>query len=776
MKKLFLSALCTLIMIPLFAGNIWDGSIADALPSNAGTADDPIQITTGAQLAYIAQKCNNGTTGQTTENYRNTYFKLMNDIDLNDNEWTPVGWHTTNANRSVFCGHFDGNGYTISNMKITALKKIANGGTVNTQFYGLFGAVSGGSITNLTVAGEVINLATANVWIAGVTGRAAGTTIRKCISKVDITDAAKSRTTANTIGGIVGYSDGATVISQCANHGDLTITLSGTGTATYNRYIGAVIAQGGTNVTITDCYNSGAVTISGKKTTGTWNLYIGSIAGDCKSVTNCFNRGMVSLPDSTKSSMNSVFFGTIIGNDTRIITTSYYLANSIVQTPTIQGIAKQEGEMKDLGFTGLMGVNFKQGEEQYPVLNFEPGSEPEKPEILTEPWDGTIAKKLPVTEENDGSSAEKPILIAYSAQLALIAKNVDEGETYGGKYFKLVNDLDLNNQEWTPIGWHISNSNKAWFEGNFDGAGYTIKNLEIDKTHYIHYAETGSNSTFYGLFGAVANGTIQNLFIEGAIGGIANTAFIGGVVGRAQNETIYRCVSSVQIDATTTNTAGLNTAGGIVAATVTNATVAECIFKGAITANLTTTGTTAKGVGGIIGSGTSGIIRNCYNAGMIDISGISSSLPLSVGGLAGGYKQIENSYNRGPLSVTAAVAELNYGPVVGIENVTPENTYYLQDCAFGNISNTVGVGKGDADMKLARFVELLNGDGALWTADKNLGNDGFARLAWEPDNDGQTTQVRQSDVRIQPRKVLYDGRLYILVDDKVYDILGQNKK
>ncbi|MFR4038292.1 MAG: hypothetical protein ACLTZT_11210 [Butyricimonas faecalis] len=38
--------------------DVWDGSVATALAGGSGTKDDPYQIATGAQLAYLAQEIN----------------------------------------------------------------------------------------------------------------------------------------------------------------------------------------------------------------------------------------------------------------------------------------------------------------------------------------------------------------------------------------------------------------------------------------------------------------------------------------------------------------------------------------------------------------------------------------------------------------------------------------------------------------------------------------------------------------------------------------------
>ncbi len=72
------------------------------------------------------------------------------------------------------------------------------------------------------------------------------------------------------------------------------------------------------------------------------------------------------------------------------------------------------------------------------------------------------------------------------------------------KNYKLMNDIDLSDIEWTPIG----NEDGHYFHGNFDGQNFTISNLKI---------ESSDQSKYIGLFGCVSGGTIKNLNIENSL-------------------------------------------------------------------------------------------------------------------------------------------------------------------------------------------------------------------------------------------------------------------
>ena len=126
-----------------------------------------------------------------------------------------------------------------------------------------------------------------------------------------------------------------------------------------------------------------------------------------------------------------------------------------------------------------------------------------------EKWDGTIATKI---KSGKGTEAS-PYLITSGAELAFVASQINgsNNNTYYNKYYKLVNDIDLNNINWDPIGCYRYNAsstsyNRA-FQGNFDGDGHIIYNLSITEAYKKYYSK-------FGLFGIVHQATIKNLGIE----------------------------------------------------------------------------------------------------------------------------------------------------------------------------------------------------------------------------------------------------------------------
>ena len=90
--------------------DVWDGTIASGFAGGDGTEGNPYQISTGAQLAYLAKSVNEKTL------YTGQYFKLTNDINLSAHNWVPIEAYD---NGSALSGvTIDGNNHTIFGMKI----------------------------------------------------------------------------------------------------------------------------------------------------------------------------------------------------------------------------------------------------------------------------------------------------------------------------------------------------------------------------------------------------------------------------------------------------------------------------------------------------------------------------------------------------------------------------------------------------------------------------------------------------------------------------------
>ena len=111
-------------------------------------------------MTYFSDRVNGG------ESYVGETVKLAQDIDLSGVAWTPIG---TNVDEHCFDGTFDGSGYMISNMSVSAMNTVYGGetsgwdGYKNTYSYaGLFGVVTG-TVKNVNFTDCTVNVTDENL-------------------------------------------------------------------------------------------------------------------------------------------------------------------------------------------------------------------------------------------------------------------------------------------------------------------------------------------------------------------------------------------------------------------------------------------------------------------------------------------------------------------------------------------------------------------------------------------------------------------------------------
>ncbi len=174
------------------------------------------EISSANGLKYFAKTVNGADEENlklTAKNYAKLTVKLVNNIDLNNEEWTPIG---TSAHS--FQGTFDGQNKTISNLVVT--KSTAT--NVGDGRYGLFG--------QLDTPADVKNFTIENVNLNGqqYVGAVAGNSNRGSISNVTVRGVIKIDGNFS-VGGITGYGcNGNGVIENCAVFGNAESYIMGT--------------------------------------------------------------------------------------------------------------------------------------------------------------------------------------------------------------------------------------------------------------------------------------------------------------------------------------------------------------------------------------------------------------------------------------------------------------------------------------------------------------------------------------------------------------------
>ena len=168
-------------------------------------------------------------------------------------------------------------------------------------------------------------------------------------------------------------------------------------------------------------------------------------------------------------------------------------------------------------------------------------------------WSDNVAE----TFDSGNGSKENPYVIKTASELALLAKNVNEGESYKDVYFELNNNIDLTEKYWTSIG----NAEDKAFSGHFNGNGYEVKlNTENQKVS--------------GLFGYTANAEITLLGVDGLVSG---EDIGGGIVGIARDTKIENCYSNAAVVAD-------KYVGGLVGQILSGSKVINCYATGIVKA------------------------------------------------------------------------------------------------------------------------------------------------------------------------------------------------
>ena len=239
-------------------------------------ADGVYEISTAAELAWFANEVNGG---KTTISGR-----LVDDINLSSvcgetlGSWTPIG--NGGFDSQSFRGTFDGQGHTVSGLYVSISK------TDESVYGGLFGRVSGGTVKNLAVSGEVTAKVTSprtscSPCAGGVAGYNNGGNVENCSfsGNVSASVSGGSSMVTSSAGGVAGYNSGGNV-ENCYHTG--TVTATAAGNNPYFAYAGGV--AGSNSGTVTNCYHTGGVTASGSK-----NNYAGGVVGKNNgSMTNCY--------------------------------------------------------------------------------------------------------------------------------------------------------------------------------------------------------------------------------------------------------------------------------------------------------------------------------------------------------------------------------------------------------------------------------------------------------------------------------------------------------
>lgn len=569
--RLALLALAALawIAVPVSARaetDVWDGTTASGFAGGTGTEGDPWLIENAEQLAYLAQQVNNGT------DYERKHFRLVSDLDLRGNEWTPIGTY-----RKPFWGGFDGGGHTITGMTITG----------NRDYVGLFGECH-----NFTAASSYIKSVTvkqANIsgrnFVGAIAGE--GANISDCYS-IENTICAN-----RCVGGICGSLTGN--ISGCYNSSSVSgnSTAGGImGSASYNGIVGNGVVQ--------YCYNIGAVTVRQQDSS------VGGITGASANrydISNCLNCGKITgngknvggIAGSTDSNYMNFIGNCYYNSDLNNAGVGEGASDKVIPLTTSQLC----GALPE----GLDSTIWKEGSvDTSTAAATDTGSR-----FGTAA--GTYINLTKVAEIGETKTASVPV---YN----YVTTNGDDWDTY---------TLITTAEEFAAIGQDTANCNENYvLKNNIDVSGVELRSIGNPGTPYIgkfsgdghtisHVNMTGN---CLGLFGGIGNinGQIAEsgkVMLLAANGVIASNNAAGGICGYLRKGEIYGC--------SFIGTVKGGTAGGICSQSGVYNKISQCFFAGDVQGKNSAAGICGK----------SGTIDYCISIGNVkgngEVAGISNN-------------------------------------------------------------------------------------------------------------------------------------------------------
>lgn len=294
----------------------------------------------------------------------------------------------------------------------------------------------------------------------------------------------------------------------------------------------------------------------------------------------------------------------------------------------------------------------------------------------------------------------------------------NEGERYTGNYFRQTCDIDMRyvcnymdvDYGWLPIGY----TNNEPFRGFYNGAGYEIRHLRIERPDALNG----------GLFGCLYGAKVDSVTIVDAqvrvqamAGAIAGCAIAAGSDNQAGGSTVSSQVSHCRVVDSRIECDVVS--GGLIgmADRYARLIVNDCTIGGsnAIHAQYGSGGAVGIGVfnsyvvlqnlrneasirtvigaaGGMIGTSDTLMVVDCYNTGKIEVTGDTEER-FGAGGMAGGTGcgQFVNCTNKGDISGDRGVGGILGSALVDKGDGTDENPGLYNSAFFMTCINDAAI-------------------------------------------------------------------------------------
>ncbi|MDT3361524.1 MAG: hypothetical protein LIR31_06000 [Bacteroidota bacterium] len=590
----------------------------------SGVSSDPWLISNARQM----QKVHVALVDNETK-----YFKLTDDIDMSGESWTPLN----NVSEYKKAVNFNGNNKTISNLGrnlFYVFKGSIYDLTLDNASVSARGVLTeyiqgtGHEITNVTISNETLSsdaekvgalIGIINKGTSGVTS----VTIDNC--KVINTGITVSNSKGN-VGGLVGYIDAKTIISNCSVYKDDSKNYTVTGA---NSNVGGLIGNINAVATVSDCSVSD-INVTG---TGVVGGVVGYSNAEGVSISGCsYSGGTVTATDC--------WCGGFVGSTGDVSAT---ISDCHVTNATVTSSKDRVG-----GFVGQIGLN------------------------------GVTVKGCTV-------GTELQIVAVHSS---LSGANVNMGGFVGVCYGTVTkNGSDRSKAYVTMTSGNTSTStyvHLGGFAGYLEGATIeysdAVATMSSIKGHRVGgFAGVIAEKTPSTIDNCTANATVTgNNYVAGFIGhalakdhsitnnsasgSVSGAASVAGFVGQAAQGTWTKNSTSCTVTASGANS------GGFAGQLDGNITVSRCYSSGNVTGN-------GNVCGGFTGMARNGAIMNdCYSTS--NLSGGSRKRGGMVGYVDAGTVSINRCYTTSNIS-----NNFEMGGLVGFVSV---ESFTMTKCAAWN--------------------------------------------------------------------------------------------
>lgn len=268
--------------------------------------------------------------------------------------------------------------------------------------------------------------------------------------------------------------------------------------------MGGIVAEGAATIKTSYCVFIGDITINSNRSN--WISGLSCTDEPSRFITNCYVDVNITY---TANNTTNLYIGYITPFDTA--NNTVYYTGKISNTSTAATINTSGTKLSDGAF--------KSGEVCY-KLNTAIGS-PVFYQSINSNYYPTFNKNEWEVKYKDSKYQNDNLTLEYDntnnyykinsyADLITFRNSVNNGTPFNGQTISLNTDIDMNGDEWVPIGY----SKLYRFQGVFNGNNHTITNFKIyNNNHYLYYG-------FFGYIGSAdvdTPGSINDINIENVI-------------------------------------------------------------------------------------------------------------------------------------------------------------------------------------------------------------------------------------------------------------------